>query len=82
MVSLTQSMDFRTFEAVFGGRKTKQDKGPASPVASPLDFCPQCGQFRGHRVGVKTEKKNTSGVLVSCRAQKHRKTDGVNPEKE
>ena len=69
--------DYGAFEALFGRKQTKQDKGPASPVAVPSDFCPQCGQFRGRGAGVRTGKKNTSGVLVSCRAQIHRKTDGV-----
>ena len=68
---------FEGFEAISGGRKTKQDKGPASPAAVPSDFCPQCGQFWGRRAGVKTEKKNSSGVPDPCRAQKHSTFSGV-----
>ena len=73
---------FEGFEAVLGGRKTKQDKGPASPVAGPSDFCPQCGQFWGCGAGVKPEKKNSSGVPAPCGAQKRSAFSGVkSPER-
>ena len=73
---------FEGFEAVLGGRKTKQDKGPASPATGPPDICPQCGQFWGCGHGVKPEKKKTAAVLVPPRTQKHSICSGVNaPER-
>ena len=53
-MTATMNCRFEAFEAVFGGGKTKQDKGTASPATGPLDFCPQCGQFWGRGPGVKS----------------------------
>ena len=74
---LIQNRDCGAFEAILSGRKTKQDKGLASPATGPSDFCPQCGQFWGRGAGVKPEKKNPSGVPAPCRAQKHSAFSGV-----
>ena len=55
-MTTTMNCRFEGFEAVFGGRKTKQDKGPASPDTGPSDICPQCGQLWGREAGVKSRE--------------------------
>lgn len=78
-----QNRDYELFEAVFGGRKTKQDKGPASPVAVPSDFCPQCGQSGRFSPGVKAgEEKSACGHSVVCSAEKQKNPWGLLPRKE
>ena len=74
---LIQNRDYGAFEAILSGRKTKQDKGPASPAAVPSDICPQCGQFWGRGPGVKPEEKTAVAVTAPCKARKRKRIDGV-----
>lgn len=67
--------DYGAFEALLGRKQTKQDKGPASPVAGPSDFCPQCGQFWGRGPGVKSRDEKHfwgPGPVQSMETQKNR----------
>ena len=75
--------DYGAFEALLGRKQTKQDKGPASPVAVPSDFCPQCGQSGRFSPGVKAgEEKSACGHSVVCSAEKQKNPWGLLPRKE
>lgn len=74
------------FWALYGGRKEKQDKGKASS-ATPFagHNCPQCGQFQGFpwalEMGSKSERKQSSAVVIPQRLLTQEKNRGQTPER-